>query len=72
MHNASNSLYFDVSIIQDGFLEDEECFVTAISLPNSVSGVVEIAENKDTAIVCIQNDDSKLAIISLLLLHVVW
>ena len=60
LHNADNSLYFDVFIIQDEFLEYEECFVTAISLPNSVSGVVEIAGGKDTALVCIENDDSKL------------
>ena len=60
LHNASNSLYFDVSIIQDGFLEYDECFVTAISLPDSVSGslMVEIVGN--TAHVCIENDDSKL------------
>ena len=71
LHNASNSLYFDVSIIQDGFLEYEECFVTALSLSDSVRGslMVEIAGGKETAHVCIKNDDSKL----LLLLHdVVW
>ena len=62
LHNADNSLNFDVSIIQDEFLEYEECFVTAISLPDSVSGslMVEIAGGKDTALVCIENDDSKL------------
>ena len=50
-----------MSIIQDEFLEYEECFVTVISLPNSVSGglMVEVAGGKDTAVVCIENDDSK-------------
>ena len=62
LHDADNSVYFDLSVIQDGFLEFEECFVTALSLPNSVSGVlmVEIAGGKDTALICIENDDSKL------------
>ena len=60
LHGPNNNLCFDVSIIQDESLEYEECFVTVISLPNSVSGLmVEIAGDKDAAVVCIENDDSK-------------
>ena len=76
MHNADNSLNFNVSIIQDEFLEYEECFVTAISLPNSVSDslMVEIAGGKDTALVCIENDDSKLYyyMLSGSSFHLIW
>ena len=61
LHGPNNNLCFDVSIIQDELLEYEECFVAVISLPNSVSGslLVEIAGDKDTSVVCIENDDSK-------------
>ena len=62
LHDADNNLCFDVTIIQDEFLEYEEYFVTAISLPDLVSGglMVEIAGGKETAHVYIENDDSKL------------
>ena len=60
LHGHNNNLCFNVSIIQDEFLEYEECFVAVIRLPNLVSGLrVAIAGGKDTAVVCIENDDSK-------------
>ena len=61
LHGLNNNLCFNVSIIQDEFLEYEECFIAIINLQNSVNGnlMVEIAGGKDTAVVCIENDDSK-------------
>ena len=55
-----HGLCFDIPVVQDDLVEDEECFEVAISLPNAVSGLmVEIESGNDTATVCIQDDDSK-------------
>ena len=46
--------------MQDKFAEDEECFEVGISLLNISGGlIVEIDGSKDTATVCIQDDDGK-------------
>ena len=57
----NNSLCFNISSIEDKFSEDEECYEVGINLKNSLTGrlMVEIEGGKDTATVCIQDDDSK-------------
>ena len=61
IHSPNNSLCFNIFVIEDDFVEYEECFEVGISLPYSVSNhlMVEISEDKDTAVVCIKDNDSK-------------
>ena len=61
LHGPNNNLCFNVMVIQDEFAENEECFEVGISLPDSVSSdlMVELDRSKDTAVVCIQDDDCK-------------
>ena len=47
--------------MKDGFVEYDECFEVGISVQDSVSDhhKVEISEGKETAFVCIKDNDSK-------------
>ena len=47
--------------MEDEFVEYDECFEVGISLSDSVSGglMVEVDGGKDTAVVCIEDDDRK-------------
>ena len=61
LHGPNDSLCFNIMVKQDEFVENKECFEVGISLPDSVSSdlMVELDEGKDTAVVCIQDDDCK-------------
>ena len=58
IHGLNNSLCFNIFVMEDEFVEHVECFKIGISLPYSVSGR-EIDEGKNTAVVCIKDNDSK-------------
>lgn len=54
------SLCFDVPIVDDDFVEFEECFGVSISLGNDTAGLmVSIADGQASSLCCIQDDDSK-------------
>ena len=61
VHGPNSSLCFNVFVMEDGFVEYDECFEVSISLPYSVSDhlKVEISEGKETTFVCIKDNDSK-------------
>ncbi len=51
-------LCFDVAIMEDDLVEEEECFMVDISLPASSADLgVSIADGQATALCCIQDDD---------------
>ena len=58
VYNHSNPLCFDVPIIEDDFVELEECFVVSISLPPaSAELAVSIIDGQESALCCIVDDD---------------
>lgn len=53
-------LCFEVPIVDDDLVENEECFGVSISLPSDLSGLMlSIAEDAASALCCIQDDDSE-------------
>ena len=60
-HGPDDPLCFNIFTIQDDFVEYEECFEISIGVSKSVSNqlMVEIDGNKDTTVVCIEDNDSK-------------
>lgn len=60
-HNPSTDLCFDIQIINDDFVEVEECFTVSISLPSPETDdlMVSIAEGEEEATCCIVDDDSE-------------
>ena len=56
VHNSSMNLCFEVEILEDMFLEYEECFVISISPEADVS----IQDGVDMATCCIQDNDGGL------------
>ena len=57
LQGPDNDLCFSVPVTQDEFIEKEECFEVAITV--SAYLMVKIDDGKDTAMVCIQDDNSK-------------
>lgn len=62
MHNSSTDLCFEIQIINDDFVEEEECFAVSISLPSPETDdlAVSVEEGGESATCCIQDDDSKI------------
>ena len=60
-HGPANPLCFETPIVDDEFVEYEECFAVAISLPSPDTDdlLVSIADGNDTVTCCIEDDDSK-------------
>ena len=58
IHNTGSELCFQVPIVDDIFVEVEECFAVAISL-NVTDLMVSIADGTDMALCCIQDNDSE-------------
>ena len=61
VHGPGDTHCFSILAAQDVFVEHEECFEFGISVPNSVTDrfMVELEEGKDTAEVCIEDNDRK-------------
>ena len=66
-----NNLCFNLYTSEDVFVEYDEYFMVGISFPYSVSNhlMVEISEGKDTAAVCIKDNDRKSLTILILILY---
>lgn len=58
MHGPGSDLCFQIPIVDDDFVELEECFAVSISL-NEAGLMVSIADGADMALCCIQDDDSE-------------
>ena len=60
VNGPGSPLCFEVPIVDDELVENEECFGVSISLPNDLSGLMlSIAEDGASALCCIQDDDSE-------------
>ena len=64
-HGPDSDLCFEVPIVDDDIVESEECFALSISLIDAEALMVSIAEDEDTALCCIQDNDSELFIIAM-------
>ena len=61
VNGPGNPLCFEVPIVNDEFVELEECFGVSISLGNDTADLMlSIADGQASALCCIEDNDRKL------------
>ena len=61
VNGPDNPLCFQVPIVNDEFVELEECFGVLISIGNDTADLMlSIADDQDSTLFCIQDNDRKL------------
>ena len=61
VNGPDNPLCFEVPIVNDTFVELEECFNVSINLGSDTTNLMlSIADGQDSTLCCIQDNDRKL------------